>query len=162
MEDKLVSKILENTFTQQELNRRLGILKEYLNKKIFTSKKNGQLLELEAEDQAWIDTLGDDFLNKFNKDNLVKLLDGLANKTKQLKSLGIIIPVEFPQDQVKLLGEKVRSSFGQNFLIDIKLDPSLIAGCALVWNGVMKDYSIRAKIDESKQTILETFKRSIK
>lgn len=166
MDKKLLETILENTFTKSDLDRRLRLLKEYLVKSLFREVKAGkvtpELLNIKsdvASDLEWLENLS---FGHFNRENLHEKLNEIAKMAKDLPTIVINLPIEFTEKEIFDIGSKVRTTFKDNFLIDIKLNPSLIAGCSLVWEGVIKDFSLRAKIEEQKQAILESFKRSLK
>lgn len=166
MERKLLETILENTFTKSDLERRLRLLKEYLVKSLFREVKAGkvtpELLNIKsdrASDLEWLENLS---FGHFNRQNLHEKLNEIAKMAQDLPTIVINLSVEPTEREISDIGSKVRATFKDNFLINIKIDPSLIAGCSLVWEGVIKDYSLRAKIEEQKQAILQSFKRALK
>ena len=73
----------------------------------------------------------------------------------------VYTPVIIPDETIPELGQKIRATFG-TVLFELRFDPDLIGGCALVWKGVYKDYSLRAKIAEKHKEILEGFKSFLK
>lgn len=165
--NKLLDKIIEDTYTKSDLMRRLGLLKEYTVRRLFSKSVNS--LSLSQIDSEWITSLGEDFFKKFDIKSVYDTFTQLEVAAKEINPLTIFLSVDMSNDYIAQIGQRCRKLFarlpdrqGQRFLIDIKLDPGLIAGCSLVWGGVMKDYSIRAKIEENKQVILQSFKRSLK
>ena len=74
----------------------------------------------------------------------------------------IFIPFELPEEGMAALGQRMRRLFGKNFLAEIKLDPNLLAGAALVWDGVYKDYSLREKIEDNRERIIKTLREGMK
>lgn len=165
MEKKLLEQILENTFTKSDLERRLRLLKQYLVKSLFRQVQAGkvtpELLNINsdiASDLEWLKSLPDTFFGHFNRQNLHELLNEMEKLAQNLATIVINLPIEFTEKEIFDIGSKARNIFKNNWLIDIKIDPSLIAGCSLVWDGVIKDYSLRAKIESEKQAILESFK----
>lgn len=169
MEKKLLETILENTFTKADLERRLRLLKEYLVKSLFRAVKMGKvtpdLLNIKvgtSSDLTWLENLPDTFFDHFNRHNLHQILDEIDKLRQDLSTLVIQLPVEFTESELSNIGSRARSLFGKTLLIDTHIDPPLIAGCALAWSGVIKDYSIKGRIDEQKEAILESFKRSLR
>lgn len=169
MDKKLLETILENTFTKSDLDRRLRLLKEYMVKSLFREVKLGkvrpELLNISpdiASDLTWLESIPDTFFHHFNRQNLHEKLNEIAKMTEELPTIVINLPIESTEREISDIGSKVRTTFKDNYLIDIKIDPSLIAGCSLVWEGVIKDFSLRAKIEEQKEAILESFKRSLR
>ncbi len=149
--DYLISKV----YTTHDLSQRLQFLKNYLKVQIFGDKDTKNF---SSENIAWFSTLPPDFTKDINKDNIDQIFADLEKETKNIKSLVVFIPTEFPSQTVKDITNKLRIDYGPNFLIDLKIDPNLIAGCSLVWNGIYKDYSLRAKINESREDILSILK----
>jgi len=57
----------------------------------------------------------------------------------------------------------LRENLDQPRLVfDFKVDPSLIGGCAFVYKGVYKDYSLRARISDNKDKIIGEFRKYFK
>lgn len=86
----------------------------------------------------------------------------LENNISKLQVLILYLPFEVNDRIVEQIGQKTRIIFSQLLLLDIKYDPSLIAGCALVWKGILRDYSLKAKIEQEKAQILESFKKYLR
>lgn len=156
MEEKLLATIINQSFTQAEALRHLRSLKEFLVNKLFTS--GGKTTEPVEEENAWILALGEEFLKQFDKKNIYRLFEETEATIKKIPLLVIYVAVEIPESEVTALGTKIRQTYGNEFLLEIKLDPGLIAGASLVWNGVYKDYSIRKKIADNREIILNSLK----
>lgn len=59
------------------------------------------------------------------------------------------------------LARKSRQLFGKNLFIDLKVDPALLGGAALVWKGQYKDYSLKAKFEEQKEVLKGVYEQFI-
>lgn len=162
MEDKLFSTILNETYTQASLNRRLRALRTYINLRLFTKEMGPKAEDFDPDDLHWLISLGDDFYLKFNKDNFDNLLDAFEKKIPNLPVLTIFIPFDMPGGEQIHMGELLRKRYGRGFLFEIKHDGELLAGCALVWKGVYRDYSIRHRIEENKARVLANLKGFLK
>lgn len=154
--DAILQKILESTYTLSQLKHRVRALHEYLSAKLFAPQNPPQL---EPGDSAWVNSLGNDFLGQLNKDNINKIFTGLDAYIRQLKPLIIYIAFESTDESNNQVGKMLRKEFTGHKIFDVKIDPKLIAGCALSLNGVYKDYSLRVKIENEKGKILESFKK---
>ena len=140
------------------LKHRVRILKSYLINAIFSSKDT--IPSLEQQDLEWLSSPGEDFYKQFNKDNLYTIFNQLEAQITSLKPLIIYLPFESDDNIALQIASFARTKFNnQNICLDVKYDPNLIAGCALVWNGVYKDYSLRSKIEEKKAEVLDSFKQ---
>ena len=95
----------------------------------------------------------------------------LESTIDQIKTLSIYLAFEPDSNSLILIGKYIRKNFpiAQKstsiklpLLLDIKYDRSLIAGTALVWNGIYKDFSVKSIIEEKKQIILDSFKKYLR
>lgn len=156
MDNQVLQTILQNTFTLSQLKHKVRALHEYLSSKLFAPQAP---LQIEPGDLNWINSLGGDFLNQFNKDNVNKIFTDIDAYIRQLKPLIIYLPFESTDEANTQIGLTLRKNFTGHKIFDLKFDPKLIAGCALSLNGVYKDYSLRVKIENEKGKILESFKK---
>lgn len=158
--NEILNTILQNTYSTSSLKHRLSILKEYLLQIFFNAEAK---LKLQASDSAWLKSLSPDFLKNFNKDNVYKLFENLDHQISSMKILTLYITFETDETSLSQIGEMARKTFtNPSLLLDIKYDPKLIAGAAFSWNGLYRDYSLRAKIEERKLVILESFKKFLR
>lgn len=156
MDNQVLQTILQNSFTLSQLKHRVRALHEYLSAKLFSPQT---LPQLEPGNLNWVNSLGNDFLSQFNKDNINQTFTNLDAYIRQLKPLIIYLPFEPTDELNSQVGQILRKEFKNHQIFDVKLDPKLIAGCALSLNGVYKDYSLRVKIEAEKAKILESFKK---
>lgn len=158
MNNNILNVILTNTYTLSELKHRLSSLKSFLEQQFFGGGKQ----DLSQIDTAWINSLPPTFLQNFNKDNLSAAFEELQKQITKLQTLTLYLTFDPDTDSIQQIGEFARKTFSQLIILDIKYDSNLIAGSALVWKGVYKDYSLRSKIDERKGEILESFKKFLR
>lgn len=155
----LLSIFLQNTYSLASLKHRLRILKLKLSHDFY----GGEVSEsFSPQDLAWINSLPQPFLEKFTKDNLSEIFADMEEKINKLQTLVIFLPFETNDEVIQLIGAKARSTFTNQLLLDIKFDPNLIAGCAFSFRGIYKDYSLRARIEDKKETILASFKQFLR
>lgn len=74
----------------------------------------------------------------------------------------IYIAFEADDQTIYQIGMNLKKSFTSITLFDIKVNPALIAGCALSFGGIYRDYSLKAKIEDKKSEILESFKKFLR
>lgn len=156
MNDDILNTLLKDTYTISLLKHRLRILKSNLLRKFFGGEAPEQL---SAQELDWLNSLPSSFYQKFNKDNVYQIFDALEVKINSMPVLLIYIPFEADNQAIYQIGMTLRKSFTTLSLFEIKINPALIAGCALSFQGIYRDYSIRAKIEEKKTAILESLKR---
>lgn len=162
MDQEILNIILKDTYSLTSLKHRLRILKSNLLKTFFGGENN-QTLSFTAQDLNWLQFLPEGFYRKFNKDNVYQILTGLEKGISGLPTLTIYLTFEPDDTTLSRIGSVARKTFNSPFLIlDIKLDPNLIAGAALVWKGVYRDYSLRAKVENRKLEIIGEFKKFLR
>lgn len=157
--DQILTTILKDTYSLTTLKHRLRVLKSYLSSVIFQS---GVKEEFAASDSTWLGSFPPAFIQQFNKDNISPVFADMESKIKKLKILTMYLPFDTDEQTLIQIGEKTRRTFGSLIVLDIRFNPNLIAGCALSWNGVYKDYSLRSQIEARKNEILESFKKFLR
>lgn len=157
--EPIFNAILKDTYSLFQLKHRLNLLRTYLLSQLFTSEAAKP--NIEVGDLNWLNSLGADFFKSFNKDNVYKIMDQLAQKFFQIEPLIIFLPFDVDDSATRLIGLKLRNTF-KIPLFDVKLNPSLIAGCALSYKGVLRDYSLKAQIEQRKAEIINSFKKYLR
>jgi len=159
--NELLSIILKDTYSLSQLKHRLRILKSNLLKTFFGGEN--QNLSLTAQDLNWLKSLPSSFYQKFTKDNVYQILGGLEKGIPDLPTLTMYLTFEPDDATMSQIGSVARKTFNSpSLILDIKLDLKLIAGAALVWKGVYRDYSLRSKIESRKAEIFEGFKKFLR
>lgn len=155
--NNLLALLLTNTYSLNQLKHQLSILKSYFEQQFF-----GGNVTFSAKDLEWVKTLPQDQLTKINKDNLTTTFQEAETQLDNLSTLILYLTFEPDEQTVAQIGEFARKTFNKQILLDIKFDPNLIAGAALSFNGAYKDYSLRAKIEERKAEVLDSFKKFLR
>lgn len=150
--------ILKDTYTISGLKSKLRILRAYFSKIFFGAAD----LVLNEDDTLWINSLPKDFLAKFDKNNITQKIAELEKEMGQLQLLTVYLPFEVNEEAISSIGSKARGLFNPELLLDIKYNPALLAGCALSWKGIYKDYSLHEKVAEKKLEISQSFKKFLR
>lgn len=159
--DETLTIILTDTYSLAVLKHRLRLLKSNLLKTFFG--KSDDETPISPADLNWLQSLPADFYQKFNKDNVYKIFTGIESVISKFTTLTIYLTFEPDTITLGQIGTYCRKTFNSPYLmLDTKLDPTLVAGTALVWKGIYKDYSLRAKIAARKGEIAEGFKRFLR
>lgn len=156
--DQIWQTILKNTYSTLQLKQRLRILREHLSYQFF----GGHSPQLTPEDMVFLDSLPKEFSSFFNKANLNDILSQLTAKINSSTPLTLYLAFEPTDEALTAIGEKARGLFGKDLLLDIKYNPNLLAGAAISWKGIYKDYSLKATIESRKQEILQSFKKFLR
>lgn len=156
----ILSIILSDTFSLNLIKHRLGILKSNLIKTFFGNETAES--SVSTEDINWLKSLPQSFYQQFNKDNIYQIFSGLEEELSKLKVLIIYLAFEPDETTINQIGAFARKIYDPALILDIKVNPGLIAGTALVWKGIYRDYSLKAKIETKKSEILEEFKKFLR
>lgn len=151
--------ILTNTYTVQDLHHRVRLLKSHLERILFGQAHPE---ELSPEDLSWISSLPEIFISQFNKDNISSSFSQLEGQIKALTPLVVYLAFEPKQEQIEVIGQWFKKNLAKLPVFEIKIDPGLLGGVALVNGGVYKDYSLKSRMQEQGETILAEFKKYIR
>lgn len=144
---KMADKILAESFTKPQLLRRLRVLKDFINFRLFKLNQDeiklsvGQqisefialhqhdILELNLlrQEGNWLVSLGEDFYAKFNKDNVNLLFDQIEKGAIGAKHIILYLPVELPEANQLEIGQWFKTNIGVNTTFETNFDANLIA-----------------------------------
>ena len=159
--NEILSIILKDTFSLTQFKHRMRLLKSNLLRAFFGGQTEN--LSPSTQDSDWLKSLPEWFYQKFNQENVYKIFSDLEKMSTGLPILTMYLTFEPDDVTLNQLGILTRKTFNSaSLFLDIKIDPNLIAGTALSWKGVYKDYSLRAKIEEKKVEISEEFRRFLR
>lgn len=157
----LFTAIIADTFTIQSLHKRIALLKVYFEAKFFSGA--AKIPEnIEENDKIWLEKIIKEIEKKITKDNLAQTISQLEEQSAKIKPLSLFVPLIIPALELEKLGKRVRADFGEKLVLDIRLDPLVIAGAAVAFKGVYKDYSVAQKIKDNRETILASFQTYIR
>lgn len=74
------------------------------------------------------------------------------------RELVIFVPHEPPDTEIYRIKEKL----GKEIKLRFKIDPTLIGGAALAYNGRYKDYSLKARFQEKDNQLKEIYELSLR
>lgn len=159
----LLARIKQNTYSQGDMYRRLGILRECIEYAVYTDTGLSQeeecrnfLDKVESQDDAdavW--KWGAEVFNAFNQQNTSSLIHELQEKVHAMPLLIVYIPVEFPQEEIVKLGDWCRAHIDENIVLEIHIEPTVVGGCAFVWNDTYHDFSFHGRREQVLSAIAE-------
>lgn len=161
----LLDQVLATTYTLPDALSRLRTLKDLILLELFGHGEQpnaDKAPESTGKQPGWFASLGKEFFHTFTRENVYKIFDEMEVEVKKIQPLVMYLPFELPDEEMEQVGQHLRQLFGKRFLVDIKFDSKLIAGTALVWGGVYKDYSLHKKMEDNRQTILNNLKGFLK
>ena len=173
--DEIFAVILKDTYSLSQLKHRLRILKSNLLRTFFGSQdptvstpgveKSDYTpgVNLAPEDLNWLKSLPLQFYQKFTRDNVYKIFADLDDTAHNLKIMTLYLSFEPDNNALAQIGSFARKTYNlPALLLDVKLDPGLIAGTALSWKGVYKDYSLRSQLALKKRELSKEFKKFLR
>jgi hypothetical protein len=144
MKNNLFSSILATVYTPEDLRRRIELIKAVVQSKVYGNGAS----QVSPEEQAWLDKNVD--LTTVSEKNIKEVVAELETQASKTPTLELFLPFHIPPAEFEKVARKVRSDFG-TLLLNVKLDPALIAGAALAWRGIYKDYSLRKKLKDQQE-----------
>lgn len=152
--DFILDTILKKTFTLHDFKRRVRIIKFLLEKASFGRNFNETFSPEESE---WYNSLPTDLFQNIDVNSLYPFFESLAAKMKLVTPLIIYLSFDPEAALVEQIGLWLRSNLNdKRTLMDIKIDPTLIGGCAIVTKGIYRDYSVKGRIDQQKLAVIES------
>jgi len=159
----LLTYMLRNTYTGNDLHRRMGILRQCVEHALFTQGDISfdQACEaflsddvLEGDAQA-VRQWGAQVLTAFTQQNISAHMNDLHAEVDLLPVLTLYIPKELPHEEIDSIGLWSRAQCDEKVLLDIHIDPEVVGGCGFVWNDTYHEFSFRSKIKEQTGVITE-------
>ena len=150
--------ILTKTYTKTDYLRRVTMIREYLERRIFKepSLKFSDYLNQVVASQHDLEAfshLDEHFFQLFTRDNLYLLINGLLDSLKTLPVLTLYLAIILDEIQMDELGVWFRQNLNPELIIDVRCNPTLVSGCAYVWNNRYKDLSLHNFLSQ-KQAII--------
>ncbi len=88
--------------------------------------------------------------DEFEKNDKLEEFEALEKEIKEVPTLTVDMVFEPNQKETLELLERTRKIFDFDVFLDLRINPSLIGGCVLVWNGMVFDYSIKKAMKEKR------------
>ena len=150
MTQPLIDTIVTTTFIRKDIDRRLGMLREYLEGKFFTGKTADVTFiaylatqKISEEDREILPVWEHIITNTVTKDNFYDFFDSVNQRFKELPTVKLFIPFIPTSTDAHEFGIWFRKQVDPRIILELHEEPSLVAGCAFVWQGVYREYSLR-------------------
>ncbi|OGE31629.1 hypothetical protein A2631_00675 [Candidatus Daviesbacteria bacterium RIFCSPHIGHO2_01_FULL_44_29] len=185
---KLTDSILESTYTRNQLRRRMRLLKDYINFRLYQSTEKLAFLEtisafltrypLYNQDAHWISSLGEEFYKNFRDTNSSTVLRDVNKYLDEMSVPVLYLPFALTDDiidqkslggpanstqvvpvQVMVeIGSWFKTNVSKTFIFEPSFSPDLVGGCALSMNGTYHDFSLRISMNEHHEEIIKSLK----
>ncbi len=166
MTPKVISIVLANTYTVNDLMRRFALLRNYLEAKLFGGREGGSitletLLMRERADEgavvalkAWNEAFS---FEKISLESLHAMLPSVEEDIRGLPILRLYTPVELDVTQTNRVGNWVRTHLDPNLMLELHVDARAVGGCAFVWRDTFRDYSLRHFVHMRREKVVAMF-----
>lgn len=149
----MYSKILTRIRTKQDA-RKLADELDLLMAKLYLAEKGIFEKTLDKKIRSWVSVLIKEGLSKVaDKEGY---LQGLLAEISKLKTLHLTISFEPTEEGLDRFHSWVQSNVGQGVILEISVEPSLLGGAKIIYQGRYLDLSLTAKF---KKVFAEESKR---
>jgi hypothetical protein len=166
MKELLPASIVKNTFSASDLYRRADILQRFLEHFFFepatSSDTRAHLIGTYYHDSdaetvghasavaAW----GDEVLDAYSADNLYERIQELKHTVRSFPKLTLYVPVRFSAAQIERIGQWCRTQIQADIMLDLKIDPGAVGGCAFAYNNAFHDVSFSYYSNKERAAIV--------
>ncbi len=167
LEEKILDQILKDTYTADSFKRRFQALRMQLSGKLYKGNDQDEIkddVKSEKNDlEKWLEGFDQSVLEGITSNQFSAMSEHIDKFISNLNPLTIYFVFVPEEKQIEEVGKWLRQNLKNDRLIfNVKIDPALIGGCAIVYNGVYKDYSLKEKISKNKNLLIEEFRKYFK
>lgn len=162
---KVISILIAHTYTSDDLIERIGFLRDYFGAKLFGGKDALSLdAVLPAEVDAHTRVVMRNLVAEFEKSELTaesvyQVLPDIEREVSRLPGVTLYVPVRFPSKQREEFGIWFRRHVQPNLVLTMRVDTRVAGGCAVVWNNVYHDFSLRYHMRAHRAELVAMFDR---
>lgn len=154
MEEKILDKLLEDAYTLEEFRKKYQAFKQAAEANLYNDNQESQ--RKDGENYGILK----DLAKEIKSGDFVRITQYLEDFMRTQEALAIYFVFMPERAQIKEVGEWLRLNLKHpRQIFQIKVDPTLIGGCAIAYKGVYKDYSLRSKIANNKSRLIEEFRK---
>lgn len=166
MTPRIIAIVLANTFTADDLLRRIALLRLYLEAHLFGDAEGKKetlegILLKEKVDAATSGALREweaSFAkNAITLESLRIALTSVEEDIRGLPSLRLYVPTLLGSSEVQRVGMWVRREIDPNLMLELHVDARAAGGCAFVWHDTFHDYSLRHFMRTHRSELIASF-----
>jgi F0F1-type ATP synthase delta subunit len=151
MESSTILAIFERCYTKSDavlFINKLNTLSELLyNTKVDIAQKADELLTLD-EKRTLVKVFKEQGIIGSDPTSFNPFLTKIKESLSKIPILSLQIAVEPTPSMVEELSSWLMYQLGQKYFLDIEVNPSLVAGAVVSVGGLIKDYTLKKKIEE--------------
>ncbi len=160
---KIISIMLGNTYTTDDLVERLGLMRTYYNERLFVEGSTATLQQVLGGqcEQHTLESLMS-WEAKFLESEIQPLIvyESLGTVQEELTTMPAVVlyvPLRFPPEHVERIGTWFRENVQPNILVSLKVDPRATGGCSIVWKDRYYDFSLHYFIQDKREEVVQMF-----
>lgn len=92
---------------------------------------------------------------KFEELDKLDQFEEMEKEIKEVPVLNLTLALEFSDTELLEIYKKVREVFETLMFVNFSVDPNLIGGCVVIWQGKVYDWSIKKSIVDKRKEFLE-------
>ena len=109
-------------------------------------------------DQEAIESWSPDaWLDQITVEDFPDYVSRLREWLKTVPVFTIYIPVALPKTELRALAQELRQIKGDEWLLETKVDPNVLGGCAFIVDDVYHDYSLHGRLRRQPEVIAAVF-----
>lgn len=165
MTNSVLDALIPITYRQSDLAYRLGLLREFLEFVFFTQQTAQVGSEAvsgfssvgphDANDLAFLRSLPPELYASFTSSTFYDALDRALSDAKALSTVRLTVAVLLPSEEVEVMGKWMREVVGDRTLFELSINPEIGAGCQLLWQNALHDYSLEQRLREHEQELYQ-------
>lgn len=171
--DEIVPVLLADRFTRGQALSGVDLLRRFADYFIFhqqpddLSEKKTDLNEglkifaqntgIPPKDQKLISVLAQQQGGLFDKSTSMVLIKKLQQAILELPVINLQTPVLLTTDHLGRIGKWIRAHVDDRAVIGIRLDPSTVGGCRIIWKGRQAEYTLHRYMRRKPSTLLAIF-----
>lgn len=164
MTEAQLAALIEHTYSRAEYASRVGLLRSFFEWVFFTAHETNvtvasieryeTAMHVAVRDAAFLRALPVSFWEGWTQENFYDQLERITALAATMPVLTITVAVPFALAQVDAIGLWARRSVDQKILVECITDPALGAGCQVVWQEHLHDYSFAERIAGKREALL--------
>jgi len=160
---KIISIMLENTYTTDDLVERIGLMRKYYSERLFVEGSMVSLSNvLKSECQPHTLEALTIWERAFTESEIQPLivyeaLDTVQEELSTMPSVTLYVPVRFSQEQVAGIGQWFRDNVQPNILLSLRIDPRATGGCGFIWKNRYYNFSLHYFMQARREKMIEMF-----
>lgn len=148
MDTKNIQDIINKIQTTTDQHQMLSLIDTSIKSLFITNKNLKEFLDKDTDSEK-AELFESLILNSREKgENTKEILLNLRQKIKELKSVRITISFSPGKDTISAISNFIRENFGENIILEIEEDETILGGAIIESGGKYIDLSLKKQLNE--------------